>query len=147
MDDLSEFFCEDCFFGIGQLAFEDAELEVISPVSHGSKNFTEPFWVADIVGNDVGIAHDLLRKKKIDLIVNDHANSQRMENKCFSCDRDIYGHFSENSLNNSTYVRFIRIMARSTPPHSSPTINPNPRYLPAPMAIGPILGSLNVRRR
>jgi hypothetical protein len=74
MDNLSEFFCEYCFFGIGQLAFEDAELEVIPPVSHGSKNFTEPFWVADIVGNDVGIAHDLLRKKKIDLIVNDHAN-------------------------------------------------------------------------
>jgi hypothetical protein len=64
MDNLSEFLCEDCFFGIGQLAFEDAELEVIPPISHGSKHFTEPFWVADIVGNDVGIAHDLLRKKK-----------------------------------------------------------------------------------
>jgi len=64
MDNLSKFLCEDCFFGIGQLTFEDAELEVIPPVSHGSEHFTEPFWFADIVGNDVGIAHDLLRKKK-----------------------------------------------------------------------------------
>jgi hypothetical protein len=64
MDDLSEFLCEDCFFRVGQLAFEDAQLEVIAPVSHGSEYFTEPFWVADIVGNDVGIAHDLFGRKK-----------------------------------------------------------------------------------
>jgi hypothetical protein len=102
MDDLSDLFCEDCFFSVGQLAFEDAELEVIPPVSHGSENFTKPFWVAYIVGNDVGIAHDILRKKKIDLIVNDHANSLCVENKCFPSDRDAYGHFSENSLNKLT---------------------------------------------
>ena len=64
MDDLSEFFSEDCFFRVGKLAFEDAELEVIPPISHGSEYFTEPFWVTDIVGNDVCIAHDRLQKKK-----------------------------------------------------------------------------------
>ncbi len=64
MDDLSEFFGEDCFFRVGKLAFEDAELEVIPPISHGSEYFAEPFWFTDIVGNDVGIAHDLLQKKK-----------------------------------------------------------------------------------
>jgi hypothetical protein len=87
MDNLSECFGEDCFFCVGQLAFEDAELEVIPPVSHRSENFSEPFWVTDIIGNDVGMSHDLLRKKKIDLIVNDHATSRCMENKCFSSDR------------------------------------------------------------
>lgn len=29
VDDLAKFFREDCFFGIGQLAFENAQLEVI----------------------------------------------------------------------------------------------------------------------
>ena len=57
VDDLAKFFGEDSFFGIGQLAFEDAQLEVISGISHGAKDFSESFWVADIVGNDVGISH------------------------------------------------------------------------------------------
>ena len=60
VDDLAEFFREDGFFGIGQLAFENAQLEVVPRVSHGAKDFSESFWVADIVGNDVGISHGTL---------------------------------------------------------------------------------------
>ena len=59
MNDLAKLFGEDRFLGIGQLAFENAQLQVISRVSHGSKDFAESFWVADIVGDDVSVAtHD-----------------------------------------------------------------------------------------
>ena len=63
VNDLAKFVGEDCFFGIGQLAFENAQLEVIPRVSHGSKDFAESFWIADIVGDDVGIAHSSLVEK------------------------------------------------------------------------------------
>jgi hypothetical protein len=33
---------------------------VVPRVSHGAKDFSESFWVADIVGNDVGISHGTL---------------------------------------------------------------------------------------
>ena len=63
VNDLAKFVGEDRFFGIGQLAFENAQLEVIPRVSHGSKDFAESFWIADIVGDDVGIAHCSLGEK------------------------------------------------------------------------------------
>jgi hypothetical protein len=88
VNELAKFVGEDCFFGIGQLAFENAQLEVIPRVSHGSKDFAESFWIADIVGDDVGIAHGSLGGKfaksyietsapsiRVNQIVREHGNS------------------------------------------------------------------------
>ena len=63
VNDLTKFIGEDCFFGIGQLAFENAQLQVIPRVSHGSKDVAKSFWVADIVGDKVGVAHGSPIKK------------------------------------------------------------------------------------
>lgn len=52
MNDLCQFCPALNQFGIGQLAFEDAVLQVIAPVPQGLVDFAESFIVTDIVGND-----------------------------------------------------------------------------------------------
>lgn len=41
----------------GQLALEDAELDMIAPVFHRFENLTQPFGVGDVVADDVRSEH------------------------------------------------------------------------------------------
>ncbi len=44
-------------FGLRELAFEDAVLEMVAPVPHCLVNFAETLRVADVVGNDERMSH------------------------------------------------------------------------------------------
>jgi hypothetical protein len=41
-----------------ELAFEDAELEMVSPITHGFEDFTKSLIVGDIVRDNIRMAHD-----------------------------------------------------------------------------------------
>jgi hypothetical protein len=58
VDDFSELLFQAQQIDGIELAFEDGILQVIAPVSQGLKNFAKPFIVADVVGNQVDVAHD-----------------------------------------------------------------------------------------
>lgn len=41
-----------------ELAFEDRVLEMVAPISHRFEDFAKPFIVADVVGDQIDVAHD-----------------------------------------------------------------------------------------
>lgn len=46
-------------FGWVELALEDAVLEVVAKVFHGAMDFFESLVIANVVGNEVGVSHNV----------------------------------------------------------------------------------------
>jgi hypothetical protein len=57
MDDLREIVAAADEVGLGELALEDGELEVVAVVAHGLEDFAEAFLVGDVVADEVGLPH------------------------------------------------------------------------------------------
>ena len=57
MNDFRQLALELCQFGRSQLAFKHAQLQVISPLSHGFEHLTKSFFISDVVSDDEGFSH------------------------------------------------------------------------------------------
>jgi hypothetical protein len=58
MNDVGQFRFQFHHLGGRELAFEDAVLEMVTPISHRFEDVAKSFIVSDIVCNNVRMAHD-----------------------------------------------------------------------------------------
>jgi hypothetical protein len=57
MNDVAEELATPGEIGRRHLAFEDGILEVVAEIPHGAEHAAEPFVVADVVADQIGVSH------------------------------------------------------------------------------------------